>query len=78
MPSWVYRDYQCLYVNGSGFTGHDCEEGMESCIFIKAEKWSMSDKLRRPLPQIEVVLGDCGDLFERDEYQKIANTSIVW
>ena len=71
------RDYQCLCVDGSGFEGHDCDKGKESCIFIKAETRRMSDKLRTPLPQIEVLLGDWADLFERDEYQTIANTSIV-
>ena len=31
------RDYQCLCVDGSGFKGHDCDEGKESNTFIKAE-----------------------------------------
>ena len=30
-----------------------------------------------PLPQIEALLGDWEDLFERDEYQTVANTSVV-
>ena len=72
------RDYHCFHVSGSGFKGHDCDEGKESCIFSKAEKWCISDKLRRPLSQIEVLLGDWADLFEMDEYQTTANTSIVW
>ena len=28
------RDYQCLCVDGSGFKGHDCDEGKESYTFI--------------------------------------------
>ena len=28
------RDYQCLCVDGSGFKGHDCDEGKESYNFI--------------------------------------------
>ena len=31
------RDYQCLCVDGSGFKGHNCDEGKESYIFIEAE-----------------------------------------
>ena len=44
------RDYQCLCVDGSGFRGHDCDEGKESYTFIKAETWCIIDKLSTPLP----------------------------
>ena len=58
------RDYQCLCVDGSGFKGHDCDEGKESYTFISianhmisSEIWGKSARVyfERPIKLYEPV-----------------------
>ncbi|CAH3137374.1 unnamed protein product, partial [Pocillopora meandrina] len=39
------RDYQCLCVDGSGFKGHDCDEGKESYTFISIANHMISNEI---------------------------------
>ena len=39
------RDYQCLCVDGSGFKGHDCDEGKESYTFISRANYTTSSAI---------------------------------
>ena len=39
------RDYQCLCVDGSGFKGHDCDEGKESYTFISIANHMISSEI---------------------------------
>ena len=39
------RDYQCLCVDGSGFKGHDCDEGKESYTFISRANYMTSSAI---------------------------------
>ena len=38
-------DYQCLCVDGSGFKGHNCDEGKESYTFISIANHMISSEI---------------------------------